>query len=121
MVREINNKGRPIQNKIINVSQSHKMTKILLKQTSVTWIEGSLRGLYIYNQIMCLFSRMVKFVFPTLPRDRTVRRTSFPPNTTCIHHFLKSASLVVTRQNRVNPLEKRCEDLKLLRCLISKS
>ncbi len=29
-----------------------------------------------------------------------------------------SASLVVTRQNRVNPLKKRCEDLKLLRCLI---
>jgi hypothetical protein len=30
-------------------------------------------------------------------------------------------SLVVTRQNRVNPLEKRCEDLKLLRCLIRPS
>ncbi len=29
--------------------------------------------------------------------------------------------LVVTRQNRVNPLEKRCEDLKLLRCLIRPS
>ncbi len=28
---------------------------------------------------------------------------------------------MVTRQNRVNPLEKRCEDLKLLRCLISPS
>jgi hypothetical protein len=25
---------------------------------------------------------------------------------------------VVTRQNRVNPLEKRCEDLKLRRCLL---
>ncbi len=29
-----------------------------------------------------------------------------------------SASIVVTRRNRVNPLEERCEDLKLLRCLI---
>ncbi len=28
---------------------------------------------------------------------------------------------MVTRQNRVNPLEKRCEDLKLLRCLIRTS
>jgi hypothetical protein len=32
-----------------------------------------------------------------------------------------SASLVVTQRNRVNPLEKRCEDLKLLRCLIRPS
>jgi hypothetical protein len=32
-----------------------------------------------------------------------------------------SFSLVVTRRNRVNPLEKRCEDLKLLRCLIRTS
>ncbi len=28
---------------------------------------------------------------------------------------------MVTRRNRVNPLEKRCEDLKLLRCLIRPS
>ncbi len=27
----------------------------------------------------------------------------------------------MTRQNRVNPLEERCEDLKLLRCLIRPS
>ena len=32
-----------------------------------------------------------------------------------------SASLVVTRQNRGSPLEERCEDLKLLRCLIRPS
>ncbi len=32
-----------------------------------------------------------------------------------------NVSLVVTRRNRVNPLEKRCEDLKLLRCLIRPS
>jgi hypothetical protein len=27
----------------------------------------------------------------------------------------------MTRQNRVSPLEKRCEDFKLLRCLIRPS
>ena len=32
-----------------------------------------------------------------------------------------SSSLVVTRQNRGFPLEKRCEDLKFLRCLIRPS
>jgi hypothetical protein len=32
-----------------------------------------------------------------------------------------STSLVVTRRNRVNPLEKRCQDLKLLRYLIRTS
>ena len=47
-------------------------------------------------------------------RDDAIRRTP-----RCVR--AGGRALVVTRQNRVNPLEKRCEDLKLLRCLIRPS
>jgi hypothetical protein len=38
-----------------------------------------------------------------------------------LNHAPSSACFMVTRRNRVNPLEKRCEDLKLSRCLRSGS
>ncbi len=73
------------------------MSKILLTPTMVTWIERSLRGLQIQNKITYIFSRTVKYIFPTLHRRRTVCLTSFPPNTTWIHHWNPLAQIYTTK------------------------